>query len=84
MYKIIEEMQNDLPRLKISDEKSGEYVSFIPLFGANVNELVLRKGADLISLLDGNTRKEQFIGSGIFNSAKLLPFPNRVASFFYL
>jgi aldose 1-epimerase len=84
MYKIIEEMQNDLPRLKISDESSGEYVSIVPLFGANVNELVLRKGGDLISLLDGNTRIEQFMGSGIFNSAKLLPFPNRVADGRYL
>jgi aldose 1-epimerase len=83
MYKIIEELQNDLPRLKISDESSGEYVSIIPMFGANINELVLRKGPDLITLLDGNSRKEQFMGSGIYNSAKLLPFPNRVADGLY-
>ncbi len=78
MFQILEERQNDLVRLKILNEKSGEYVSIVPQFGVNINELVLKKESGLISVLDGNTKKADFSNGGIFNSAKILPFPNRI------
>jgi aldose 1-epimerase len=78
MFQIIEEQQNDLNRLKIFNEKSGEFVSIIPKFGVNINELVLEKGSALISVLDGNSKLADFSNGGIYNSAKMLPFPNRI------
>ncbi len=78
MYKIINEKQNDLQRIKLFDEKSGAYVSVIAELGANVNEIVLNKKDKLYSLLDGRKSKKEFQGSEIYNSALLFPFPNRI------
>ncbi len=78
MFQILEEQQNDLTRLKIVNEKTGEYVSIIPQYGANINELVLRNKSGLYSVLDGNKKNEDFAGGGIYNSAKMIPFPNRI------
>jgi aldose 1-epimerase len=83
MYKIFEDTNNDLSRLGIVNDDTDEYVSIIPQFGANINELVMKHGSGLIAILDGNTKKDQFKGSGIFNSAKLLPFPNRIENGIY-
>ena len=79
MFEVREEKKKGLNRLLILNKVSQEYVSIIPAFGANVNELMLRKGNKLHAVLAGNKTAEDFEGSGIFNSAKMLPFPNRIA-----
>ncbi len=81
MFKIIPEKQNDLERIKITNNK--EYISIIPELGANINEIVLKKGNKIYSILDGRDSKEGFGGSDIYNSAKLFPFPNRVKNGIY-
>ena len=78
MFKIIEERQNDLDRLKLLNQDTGEYVSIIPRFGSNINELVLNKQGNLHSIIDGNLDKVSFAGNGVFKSANMLPFANRV------
>ena len=78
MFKIIEEKQNDLERLKLLNEQSGEYVSIVPRFGSNINELVLKKNDALYDIIDGNRDQASFSGKGIFKGANLTPFPNRL------
>jgi len=78
MFEIKEEINNDLTCTIIKNSATGEYVSIVPKFGTNVNDLVLKKGEELISILDGNQNKNQFIGKNIFKGAKLFPFVNRI------
>ncbi len=70
--------KNGLEFVKIVNSVSGEYLSIIPEFGANVNALVLRHQEKLYSVLEGNDRREDFRGNRVFRGAKLLPFPNRI------
>ena len=78
MFKIINEKQNDLQRIKLLNTNTGEYISVIAELGGNVNEIVLKKGNNLYSLLDGRKSLNEFQGSEIYNSAILFPFPNRI------
>ena len=78
MFQILEEKQNDLDRIRIINKKTGEYLSIIPRYGANINELLLRNKTGLHAILDGNNKKSDFDGGGIYNSAKMTPFPNRI------
>jgi len=79
MFEIREEKRGGLDRLLVVNNENGEYISIIPDFGANVNEIMLKKGNFLHAVLAGNQSRDNFNGSGIFNSAKMLPFPNRIA-----
>jgi aldose 1-epimerase len=83
MFEIREENREGLNRLLIVNNNSREYISVIPDFGANVNEIHLKKGNRLHAVLAGNQTRDNFNGSGIFNSAKMLPFPNRIADGHY-
>ena len=78
MFYTIEEKQNDLKRLKLLNEHTGEYVSIIPRFGSNINELILKKRETLYDIIDGNPDRASFTGKGIFKGANLIPFPNRL------
>ncbi|UCH65403.1 MAG: aldose 1-epimerase, partial [Ignavibacterium sp.] len=78
MFEVKEEKNNGLLCTIIKNNATGEYVSIVPEFGANVNDLVLKKGEELISILDGNQNKYQFTGKNIFKGAKLFPFVNRI------
>ncbi len=78
MFEIIEEPLNDLQRLKLLNTETGEFVSIIPQFGANVNEIVLQKQGKVHSILEGNESRASFKGKGVFKGAHLLPFPNRI------
>ena len=79
MYQVTEDHIDGLKRIRIINGDTGEYASVIPGFGANLNELVLKQNDRLVNAIDGNRAATGFEGPGIFNSAKLLPFPNRVA-----
>jgi len=78
VFSIICESINSIERVKLFSKSTGEYVSIIPGFGANVNEIVLLKNGKLHHLLNGNLDINAFENKGIYNSAKLFPFPNRI------
>ncbi len=77
MFKILTEKFGDFTKVKILNCKSGEYVSIIPEFGANINELILKKNK-LFSIIDGAKNFSELINNKWFKSAKLIPFPNRI------
>ena len=78
MFEIVEENKNGLNCVIIKNIYTKEYVSIVPEFGANVNEITLKKKDTLISVLDGNISKDSFKGMDIFKGAKLFPFANRI------
>lgn len=84
MFNLIKIADNDLEKFKIFNEKTGEYVSVVPRFGANVNQIELSHYGELIPLLKGNHTPEEFDGKRIFNGAHLLPYPNRIKDGRYL
>ncbi len=83
MFEILSEEQNGLERIKIINSASDEYISVVPEFGANVNEIVLRKNGKLYNIIDGNKNRKSFNSDNIFKSAKLFPFPNRLKNGIY-
>jgi aldose 1-epimerase len=78
MFKIIKKPFGKFSKIRLSNEKTGEYVSIIPEFGANVNEIVLSKNGELCSLVDGDKTFEELIKNDWYKGAKLVPFPNRI------
>jgi aldose 1-epimerase len=78
MFEIKEENNNELDCTIIKNSATGEYVSIAPEFGANVNQITLKKRKELYSILDGNRTKDQFSGKNMFKGAKLFPFVNRI------
>ncbi len=63
---------------KIANTKTGEYFTFVPDFGAAIQELVLRKGEHLHDLIDGCKNAEELKTNKQFKSSHLIPFPNRI------
>ncbi|MDP8298533.1 MAG: hypothetical protein P9L88_01315 [Candidatus Tantalella remota] len=78
MFSVKEDIFDGLESVRITNPDTGEYVSIIPHFGANVDELVLQKNGTLYSVLEGNNTLEEFIDRNVFKGAHLLPFPNRL------
>jgi aldose 1-epimerase len=80
MFSILPEKLGPLDTLKILNSKTGEYVAIIPCFGATLNELTLKKGEMLYSLVDGCDSYEDLLTEGKlrFKGPKLFPFPNRI------
>ena len=83
MIKLQNFNKNNLDQLRLYNDKTGEFVTILPKFGANVNELVLGKNSQCYSLFDGNSSLEKMTGKALFKGAKLIPFPNRVANGYY-
>jgi len=84
MFEIVEEFKNGVNCVIIKNIETNECVSIVPGFGASVNEITLRKGEKLFSILDGNISKDSFKGKDIFKGAKLFPFVNRIKGGCYL
>ena len=78
MFKIIKEPFGDFTKIKFVNSATKEYISIIPEFGGNVNEIVLGKEAKLYSILDGYQTPLEMFEQKYFKSAKLIPFPNRI------
>ena len=78
MFRIDDERFGKFTRLKLVDTNSKEYVSIIPEFGANVNEIVLSKKSICYSILDGAKNYSELIKNEWYKGAKLIPFPNRI------
>jgi len=78
MFKIIKEPFGDFTKIKIKNSDTEEYISIIPEFGGNVNEIVLEKEAKLYSILNGYQTPLEIAEHDYFKGAKLTPFPNRI------
>jgi len=80
MFKIEKSKFGSLMNVKLLNNTSGEYISVIPEYGGNVNEIVLNNKGINTSILEGS-RDESGLKRKIENSfqnAKLVPFPNRI------
>lgn len=80
MYTITTENFFGIEKIKLSNPATGEYLSLIPSFGGNINELVLEKSGQLHSITAGDTALETLSGikTNYYRGAKLSPFPNRI------
>ena len=78
MFSVKKEPFGDFSRLKLCNDERGEYVSIIPEFGANVNEIVLSDGRRTFSVLEGDKTYSDLAENKWFRGAKLIPFPNRI------
>ena len=65
-------------RVKLINRETQEYVSILPEYGGNVNEIILNKDGQNFSLLDGFLDYSELLKDRMFRGAKLLPFPNRI------
>src|ERR1700739_1051123 len=67
-------------KIKLINPQSGEYVSIIPAYGGNLNELVLSKEGKLHTIIAGDKTLESLSGKNKnhYRGAKLSPFPNRI------
>ncbi|MCK4296340.1 MAG: hypothetical protein KAX28_06760, partial [Candidatus Marinimicrobia bacterium] len=78
MFKIVKEKFGELTKIKIENSDTREYISIIPEFGGNVNEIALAKEGKIYSILNGYETPAEIIKNDYFKSAKLIPFPNRI------
>lgn len=79
MFKIETGSFGRFRKIRLVNTQTKEYVSIIPEFGGNVNEIVLNKNGKNYSIIDGARNYSQLIGDKRwFKSAKLIPFPNRI------
>ncbi|NOY78838.1 MAG: hypothetical protein GXO76_13325 [Calditrichaeota bacterium] len=70
-------------RIRLINRETKEFVAFVPGFGGNVNELVLRKNGKTISVIDGFSSAEEMIQNKFMKSGRLIPFPNRILDGIY-
>lgn len=68
-------------KLKLVDDQTGAFLSVIPGFGGNLNELGLFKGGKVHEVIQGDKTLESLSGktTNFYRGAKLSPYPNRVA-----
>ena len=78
MFEIKKEQIGKLNKYKLSNTKTGEYFTVIPSFGANINEIVLRKNNQLFSIIEGESNEKSILENRWFKGAKLFPFANRI------
>ena len=80
-FKVLEEQFGTYSQYKLSDSKTGEYVSILPHLGGAVNEMTINKDGRSISILDGyksiDDVKQNLESS--FKGSNLFPYPNRIA-----
>ena len=78
MFRVKKNISGGLKRICLQNTDTDEFVSIIPQFGVNINEIVLAKNGTLHSIINGNKDAAAFNGREVFRSAKLMPFPNRL------
>ena len=84
MFKILKKKFGKFTKVKLLNCDSNEYITIIPEFGANVNEIVLGKNNSLFSIIDGDKNSNELVKNEWFKGAKLIPFPNRINNGIYL
>jgi aldose 1-epimerase len=88
MFKIYKIPFGEYILVKIVNELTGEYFSFLPNHGASINQLALKgSNGKVNNLLHENVDYRDLIteGHAAFKGSKLFPFPNRVnnGNYFY-
>lgn len=80
MFHIVSEDFHGTEKIKLVNTRSGEFLSVIPSYGGNINELVLYKDEGLHPLIAGDSTTEELSGkpNNAYRGAKLSPFPNRI------
>jgi aldose 1-epimerase len=78
MMQINEDSFGEMKRIRITDDATGQGVSIITDYGANINELVLSKGGKNFSVITGYGTPEALLEHKGAKSDQLIPFPNRV------
>ncbi len=80
MFSITKEDFFGTEKIKLNNLATREYLSFVPRFGGNLNELSLAKNGQIHHLLLNNEPIESEPGKNAnhYNGAKLSPFPNRI------
>ena len=80
MFRIVRKDFFGVEKIVLLNTLSGEYLSVIPTFGGNINELVLCKQQQLHSIIAGDKTLESLSGivENAYRGAKLSPFPNRI------
>ena len=66
-------------KYKLVNETTGEYVSVIPEFGGNVDEIVLGKKGVTYPVLEVFDNDDMVKGNPKYKSTQLIPFANRIA-----
>lgn len=79
MFLAIEEMVGQLYQLKLLNTTTGEYVTILPDFGGNVNQIVLKTAkGNLLSVVKGYMTHAEAAENAGYHGSKLIPFPNRL------
>ena len=80
MFNIVFENIQGIEKITLINTRSGEFLSVIPAYGGNINELFLYKNNSLHALIAGDNNAEQLSGkcNNAYRGAKLSPFPNRI------
>jgi len=78
MFTYEQERFGKFNRIKLVNNKTGEFAAFVPEFGGNINELVLNKNGKNYSIIDGFLSDEEMTGNKFMKSGRLIPFPNRI------
>ncbi|MBC7485418.1 MAG: aldose 1-epimerase [Cytophagaceae bacterium] len=80
MFHIVFENFHGTEKIKLINTRSGEFLSVIPAYGGNINELVLYKNDELHAVIAGDSNMEELSGkpSNAYRGAKLSPFANRI------
>jgi aldose 1-epimerase len=78
MFEIRKEPFGTYVKLILYNMDSDEYLSIIPLIGANTNKLVLQKGGALHQVFAEETNPEKIRANAWHNGARLIPYPNRI------
>jgi len=78
MFEVKSEKFGRFNKLKLLNNDTYEYVSIIPEYGGNINEVVLAKNAENYSVLDGFKIDTDLSNDMLYRGANLIPFPGRV------
>jgi len=80
MFEIQRKYLDDIEVISIVNRDTEEYVSIIPSFGGNINELMLSKNGTRYSVIAGDRYADSLRGmnGNVYRGAKLSPFPNRI------
>ncbi|MFC2069465.1 aldose 1-epimerase [Chloroflexota bacterium] len=78
MFRVETKTFGNLYKVNLVNISTAEYVSIIPGFGGNVNEIVLSKNGKTYNVLDSAKTYTELMSDKMFKGSKLLPFPNRI------
>ncbi|MBU1101258.1 MAG: aldose 1-epimerase [Bacteroidetes bacterium] len=78
MYNIETTTESGLTRIIIKNSQTDEYLSIVPRYGGNINDMVLQKNGKLYPIIAGYKTVDEFEKHEYYRNSKLLPFTNRL------